>query len=330
MWPQQIWVFWKLLLCLKNTTTIRRFRACLFLLSFCGRWKGHFSGNRSKASRYSWVVLQTKALVSEPTFEFLFSLYLDWCLIVLLRTIFRGKFFPWKSNWAVFRLRIPVQGEKFRILRERLKGEEGLCCALDEDPVRCVWEYEGHGHLLCRRSCVVHRLWHQSACRQQACQQAPAGSTHGAYWCSPLWYLPGLLPTRFSAKSSACFMLSCGRIEDEEPRSFFFWSVFSNSEHSMRGERGSMNSQSRPCSLLLRTLNQITFESVHSESFMCFFLFSSGDRPWLRGCSFFVCRRSLASFSVWRIEHSFAVTAICRSTRPTLSLPAISGFWYQE
>jgi hypothetical protein len=31
-----------------------------------------------------------------------------------------------------------VQGEKFRILRERLKGEEGLCCALDEDPVRCV------------------------------------------------------------------------------------------------------------------------------------------------------------------------------------------------
>jgi hypothetical protein len=33
---------------------------------------------------------------------------------------------------------------------------------------------------------------------------------------------------------------------------------------------------------------------------------------------------------VWRIEHSFAVTAICRSTRSTLSLPAISGFWYQE
>lgn len=75
VWPQQIWVFWKLLLCLKNTTTIRRFRACLFLLSFCGLWKEHFSGNRSKASRYSWVLCRPKLWWASQLSSFVFVVF---------------------------------------------------------------------------------------------------------------------------------------------------------------------------------------------------------------------------------------------------------------
>ncbi len=63
---------------------------------FCGRFVG--AGNsifgESKQSKSLLLgALQTKALESEPTFKFLFSLSLDWCLIVLLRTIFQREIF---------------------------------------------------------------------------------------------------------------------------------------------------------------------------------------------------------------------------------------------
>jgi hypothetical protein len=53
----------------------------------------------SKQSKSSLLLgaLQTKALESEPTFEFLFTLSLDWRLIVLLRTIFQREIFSFEE-----------------------------------------------------------------------------------------------------------------------------------------------------------------------------------------------------------------------------------------
>jgi hypothetical protein len=52
-----------------------------------------FFGESKQSKSLLLGALQTKALESEPTFEFLFSLSLDWCLIVLLRTIFQREIF---------------------------------------------------------------------------------------------------------------------------------------------------------------------------------------------------------------------------------------------
>jgi hypothetical protein len=58
-----------------------------FCCHFVGVGKNIFWGIEAKQSLLLGA-LQTKIVESEPTFEFLFTLSLDWCLIVLLRTIF--------------------------------------------------------------------------------------------------------------------------------------------------------------------------------------------------------------------------------------------------
>ncbi len=232
---EQIWVFWKLLLCLKNTTTIRRFRVCLFLLSFCGRWKEHFSGNRSKASRYSWVLCRPKLWRASQLSSFCFPCPSIGAWSCCWELFFRGNFFPWKSNRAVFRLRFPVQGEEFRILRERLKVKKG--CVTRSMKIQCdVCESTKATVICCADEAALctdcDTKVHAANKLANKHQRVPLMAPTDAPRCDicQVCFLHGFLRNTL--------LVSCFRVVGAKTRSrvaSFFWSVFSNSEHSMGG-----------------------------------------------------------------------------------------------